>query len=152
MATSTTSGNSTRLPARGPGFPAAKLKVSPGGTYGATTGTTGTPGCRKVGPLLDRLCRQILALRRIRLRFGRQLWRPQRPLDIRPVYHYMDLGVGQQYHKSVSQLRGSGRQNYHAGGQELFSVSWIDSAGNFRLFGGEDVSGNVYNDFWAYQP
>ena len=44
MATSTTSGNSIRLPARGPAF--RRQNQGKPGTYGATTGTTGTPGCR----------------------------------------------------------------------------------------------------------
>ncbi len=118
------------------------------GTYGATTGTTGTPGCRGWSASWTDSAGKFWL-------FG--------GYGYDSAGNYGDLSDLWTFDPSTTTwtwVSGSNTINQsvsYAGaaatpGGRNSPVSWIDSAGNFRLFGGEDVSGNVYNDFWAYQP
>jgi N-acetylneuraminic acid mutarotase len=37
-------------------------------------------------------------------------------------------------------------------GARYYGVSWTDASGNLWLFGGQDSSGNEFNDLWKYTP
>ena len=105
-ATSTTCGNSTGR--AGPGRRAATRAISQASTGRRASPLRGTSRGRGTICFLDRSAGQLLALRRLWLRFYRNPILPQRPLEIRR--DQLDLGVGQQYGRSGRVIRHEGRR------------------------------------------
>ena len=118
------------------------------GTYGATTGTTGTPGCRGWS------ASWIDSAGKFWLFGGYGYDSAGNYGDLSDLWKFDPATTTWTWvsgSNTINQSVSYGGATATPGGRNS-PAFWIDSAGNFWLFGGEDVNGNVFNDLWAYQP